>query len=110
MYTRDTDDILETNTPSVEQQVLDNNEGVEYYECQKCGEYNILRSTVKRRRSKRTRHIRLDDIAYASLKKYASINNVDLNYALTLLLFNARTSNISYLLHEKNLVKKEKNK
>ena len=80
--------------------------GLEFYECQKCGEWNILRSTPRKRRTKRPRHIRADDVAWASLKKYAILNNVDMNYAIMLLLHNARTNNVNYLVNERKLVEK----
>ena len=81
-------------------------ENIEYYECQKCGEFNIVKTTPRKRRAKRVRHLRLDDVVYASLRKFATINNVDLNYCLLLLLHNARSKNISYLVNEKSLVQK----
>ena len=60
----------------------------------------------KKRRTKKVRHIRLDDVVFASLKRYAIINDVDMNYALMLLIYNARTKNMNYLVNEKHLVSK----
>ena len=38
-------------------------------------------------------------MVYSSFKRYASINNVDLNYGLLLLLMNAKTQNIDYVIN-----------
>lgn len=85
-------------------------EGIEFFECQKCGEWNILKNVPKKRRTTRVRHMRIDDVAYASLKRFATINNVNLNYAIQLLLMNSRTGNINYLVNERHLVSKDDKK
>ena len=99
--------------PSIDEPVVPT-EGIEFFECQKCSEYNIIKSKPRSRRTTRIRHVRFDNVAWASLKRYAAINNVSLNYALILLLMNARTSKINYIVNERQLVDntslKKKNK
>jgi predicted RNA-binding Zn-ribbon protein involved in translation (DUF1610 family) len=92
------------------EQLIDEEEEIEFFECQKCGEYNIIKLTPKRRRSTLVKHVKVDDITWASLRRYASINHVTINYALMLLLHAAKTSNVSYLINEKNLVKNRRKK
>lgn len=48
----------------------------------------------------------MDDVVFSALKRYAIINDVDMNYALMLLIHNARTKNMNYLVNEKHLVSK----
>lgn len=113
MYTKDTvlDDNLDIQiTPPPHEEIIPQQEGIEYYECQKCGEYNLLKPNPKARRTTRIRHMRLDNVVYASLKRYALVNNVTINYAIMLLLYNARTTDVSYLLTERHLVEKPQKK
>ena len=75
------------------------NPELEIFECIKCNHPNVLKKKQRRRRQTRVRHFRLDDMVYSSFKRYASINNVDLNYGLLLLLMNAKTQNIDYVIN-----------
>ena len=87
------------------EQLVKEDEELEYFECQRCGEINIVKVTPKARRRTKMKHVKVDDVTWASLKRYASINNTSINYALLLLLHTARTANVNYLINDKNLVK-----
>jgi hypothetical protein len=69
----------------------------------------VIKSKPKRRRTTKVHHIRVDDVTWASLKRYAILNNVSMNYALMLLLYNAKTTKVQYLVNEKTLVNKKQN-
>lgn len=96
--------------PKDAESVVDNNlnEEIEFYECQKCGEYNVLKNAPKTRRMTSIRHIRVDEVTWASLQRFKRINGIDLNYALLLLLMNAKTPNINYVLNPRVFVDKKK--
>lgn len=83
------------------------NSDVEFFECQKCGEINVLKNTPKKRRNKVSRHMRLDNVTWGSLRRFQRINNVDMNYAILLLLMNAKTPNIDYVLNPRMFVDKK---
>lgn len=111
MYSPDSDDMDMRLTPPLvplpaENEIKDDQE-LEFFECQKCSEYNVIKLKPKSRRNTKTRHIRVDAVTWASFKKFCSLNNVSTNYGLMLLLFNARTANANYLVNSKSLVNKK---
>jgi hypothetical protein len=75
------------------------NPELEIFECIKCNHPNVLKKKQRRRRQTRVRHFRLDDMVYSSFKRYCDINCVDRNYGLMLLLMNAKTQNIDYIIN-----------
>jgi predicted RNA-binding Zn-ribbon protein involved in translation (DUF1610 family) len=97
-------DILSNITPAEIPQHIDPDTHIEFFECAKCGEYNIITTKMKKRRSTRTHHIKVNDVTWGSLKKYATINNVTFDYALSMLIMGMRTNNISYMISERQLV------
>lgn len=103
-------DITDELPQTEHEPLLNEEEDVEFFECVKCSEWNIIKNKPNDRRTKRARHIRMDDVVYGSLKRYASINNVGINKAIMLLLFNARTNNINYVISERQFVNKNKSK
>jgi hypothetical protein len=112
MSTSDTDEINMLTPPL--QTLPDNNlindenqeDDVEFFECQKCSEYNIIKTKKKSRRTTRVRHIKVNSVTWASFRRFASINNVTMDYALMMLLYQARTDNMNYLVNPKSLVRK----
>lgn len=107
------DELLERISVTPESQLISQNkcdEDIEFFQCQRCSEYNILKKKTKARRSPRIRHLRVNEVTWQSFKRYAALNNVSMDYALMLLLYNAQTKNINYLINEKTLVTKKKNK
>lgn len=116
MYTKDTDvpdSIINTpeeheildNVPLVEiPQQIDDDSHVEFFECVKCGEYNIITTKMKKRRTTKVRHIKVNDVTWGSLKRFAVINNVTMDYALTMMLMAVKSKNISYMISERKLV------
>lgn len=90
---------------NIPQQIDDDSE-IEFFQCQKCSEYNIITSKIKKRRVTQTRHVKVNNVTWASLRRYALINNITMDYALMLLLYNAQTKNIDYLVNERKLVDK----
>lgn len=95
-------------TPIAENEPILPEQDVEFYECAKCGEWNILNKDPNNRRQNRARHLRLDDVTYGSLRRFATINGLKINKAIMLLLYNARTNNVNYLLSERQFVNKKK--
>lgn len=83
-------------------------DGVEFFECQRCGEYNIIKNTPKNRRNKTVRHLRLDNVVFASFKKFCMINNIDYNYGLLMLIKNAKSPNIDYMVNPNIFVEKKR--
>lgn len=75
------------------------NPELEIFECIKCNHPNVLKKKQRRRRQTRVRHFRLDDVTYASLRRFKDINCVDFNYAILLLLMHAKTQNIDYVVN-----------
>lgn len=121
-YTGDTNDNMDSiintqeekeildSVPLVEiPQHIDPDNHVEFFECVKCGEYNIITTKMKKRRVTKIHHIRVNDVTWGSLKRYAIINNVTMDYALTMLIMGMKTKNISYMISERQLVD-DKNK
>lgn len=116
MDTRDTIDELDSIITDEEKEILntvplveipqhiDPDNHVEFFECVKCGEYNIITNKMKKRRATRIHHLRVNDVTWASLKRYAIINNITMDYALTMLLMAMKTKNISYMISERHLV------
>lgn len=108
MYTSDT---IDTEMLSPPLQPLPNNnlieddkeDEIEIFECQKCSEYNFIKKKKKARRVTKVRHVRVNSVTWASLRRYATLNNVSMDYALMMLLYNSRTSNVNYLLNSKSL-------
>jgi hypothetical protein len=110
MYTDDTANDNRLTPPFVplppENEIMPEQD-LEFFECQKCSEYNAVKLKAKARRTTKTRHIRVNAVTWASFKRFCSLNNVSLDYGLMLLLFNARTPNVSYLINSKALVNKK---
>ena len=103
----DDDSLTLDNIITNQDQTILPHEGIEFFECQKCGEYNIIKNKPRNRRTKRARHLRVDDVTWGSMKKYAVLNNVSMDNALMMLLYNARTNNVNYLLNERQLVEEK---
>lgn len=96
------------NINKVSEGLVNQEANIEYFECQRCGEYNFVKNIPRQRRATNTRHIKINPVTWASFKRYASINNINADYALTTLLHNARTTSINYLINSKSLTHKKK--
>jgi hypothetical protein len=111
MYTEGTTDIVQVPFHPLPDDNLikqpSENEEIEFFECQKCSEYNAIKTKSKKRRTTRIRHIRINSVTWASFKRFAALNNTSLDYALMLLLYNARTPNVNYLVNSKSMVNKK---
>lgn len=107
------DELLDRIAVTPDNQLVSQNkcdEDIEFFQCQRCSEYNILKRKMKNRRSKTVRHIRVNAVTWQSFKRYAALNNVNMDYALMLLLYQAQTKNINYLVNEKTLISNRKKK
>jgi hypothetical protein len=85
--------------------LIDEKDDIEFFECQKCSEYNIIRKKHKSRRATRVRHVKVNSVTWASFKRFAALNGVTMDYALMMLLYNARTTDVNYLVNSKSLVR-----
>jgi hypothetical protein len=92
---------------AVSKGLVNQEKDTEYFECQRCGEYNFVKNIPRNRRATSTRHIKINPVTWSSFKRYATINNVNADYALTMLLHNARTASINYLINSKSLTQKK---
>lgn len=85
-------------------QIIKQDEAIEFFECVHCSQWNIIKSKAKKRRVTKTRHVKVNDVTWGSLRRYSIVNNISMDYALMTLLHAAKTKNISYLMSERKLV------